>query len=56
MLGHDDLYNVIQTDFTMVHNFNYTIEDLNNMMPWERTVWIELLRQWIEQQEKKKQG
>jgi hypothetical protein len=32
----------------------YTLVDLENMMPWEREIYIELLRQHMEEEKRSK--
>ena len=39
-----------------MQHHNYSLSDLENMMPWEREVYIEMLQQFIkEENEKQKQ-
>jgi hypothetical protein len=33
-----------------MQHHNYTLNDLDNMMPWEREIYLILLRQHIEKQ------
>jgi len=33
-----------------MQNFNYTLSDLDNMLPWEREVYITMLLQHLEEQ------
>jgi hypothetical protein len=40
MLGYDNLRNHIKTNFA-----------LENMMPWERLIWIDLLQAYLKKQE-----
>ena len=34
----------------------YSLDDLENMMPWEREIYIELLRQHMEEEKRNKNG
>lgn len=36
----------------MMQNFNYSLNDLDNMMPWEREIYITLLNQQMEENNK----
>jgi hypothetical protein len=54
MLGHDSLHNYFKTNFSMMQHHKYSLSDIENMMPWERTVYIELLAQHIKQIEENK--
>ena len=49
-LGHESLSNYFQTNFTMMHNYHYSLSELENMIPWERDVYIILLAQHIEKE------
>jgi len=41
----------------MMQHHNYSLSDLENMMPWEREIYVNLLKQFIEEQnEKMKKG
>lgn len=49
-LGHESLTNYFQTNFTMMHNYQYSLSELENMIPWERDVYVILLAQHIEKE------
>jgi hypothetical protein len=36
----------------MIQHYNYNLYDLDNMMPWEREVYIGLLIEHLEEQKK----
>jgi len=39
-----------------MQHHNYSLSDLENMMPWEREIYLDMLVTWIkEQNEKNKQ-
>ena len=41
----------------MMQHHNYSLSDLENMMPWEREIYVNLLKQFVEEQnEKMKKG
>lgn len=37
--------------FTMVHQYKYTLTELENMMPWERDLYINMLNVWVKEEE-----
>jgi len=37
----------------MMQHHNYSLTDLENMIPWEREIYISLLIQFIEEENKK---
>jgi hypothetical protein len=44
------------TNFSLMHHHKYSLTELENMMPWEREIYIEMLTQFIkEENEKQKQ-
>jgi hypothetical protein len=47
-----DLKDYFTTNFTLINNFNWNLTDLNNMIWWEREIYIKLL---IDYQDQKKQ-
>jgi len=34
----------------MMQHFNYSLDDLNHMLPWEREIYIILLNDYIQEQ------
>lgn len=37
----------------MMQNFQYTLVDLENMMPWERRVYIDLLMEHLKEEKER---
>lgn len=37
----------------MMQHHKYGFDDINNMFPWERDIYVELLRQHLEEEKKK---
>lgn len=35
----------------MVHQYKYTLSELENMMPWERDLYINMLNVWVKEEE-----
>jgi len=55
-LSHETLVNYFQTNFQLIQHHKYSLEELENMMPWEREIYITLLMNHIrEENEKEKQ-
>lgn len=56
-LSHDTLVNHYKTNFELMYNDKYSLTELNEMMPWEREIYITLLTQRIrEENERRKNG
>ena len=44
------------TNFSLMQHHKYSLTELENMMPWEREVYVEMLQQYIkEENDKQKQ-
>ena len=47
---------MIQTNFAMVQHHKYSLTELENMIPWEREIYVGLLIKHVqEENEKRKQ-
>lgn len=49
-LSHDNLVNYYQTNFQLIQNHNYSLYDVENMMPWERDIYLTMLMDQLKQQ------
>ena len=36
-----------------MQHHNYSLSDIENLMPWEREIYLTLLMQWIEEENEK---
>lgn len=48
MVRYDTLTNHYQTIFTLTHDHKWSWSDIQNMVPFERDIYVILLRQWVE--------
>ena len=39
--------------FTLVHQYKYTLTELEVMIPWERDMYINFINSWVKEQEEK---
>ena len=53
MLGYDKLANYYKTNFGLIQFHKYSLSDIENMMPWERIVYIDLLKAHLQEMEQK---
>lgn len=53
MLGHESLMNMYQTNFAMMQHHKYSLTELEDMMPFERDVYVGLLAQYLEEEKRK---
>lgn len=55
-LSHDSLGNYYQVNFQLLNNYNYSLEEVEMMLPWEREIYLTLLMEDIkEKNERAKQ-
>jgi len=54
-MSHDVLANHIETNFQMMQNHRYALSDLENMLPWERRIYVGMLIQWIKEENERNQ-
>ena len=47
-MGHDSLLNYYKTNFALMQHHKYNLGDLEDMIPFERELYIMLLSQHIE--------
>ena len=48
---HMDLENFYKLNFSLMQYHKYSLTEIENMIPWERDVYVELLKQHIEEEE-----
>ncbi len=48
---HDSLSNHYKTNFALMQHHKYSLTELDNMMPFEREIYVSLLTQFLEEQE-----
>ncbi|MAL15046.1 MAG: hypothetical protein CL554_16665 [Algoriphagus sp.] len=49
-MSHDSLANYYQTNFAMMQHHKYTLQDLENMIPFERDLYVTMLISYIERE------
>lgn len=50
MLSHDNLINIYKVNFDMVQHHKYSLTELENMIPWEREIYVNMLINHIEEE------
>ena len=51
---HMDLENYYKLNFALMQYHKYSLTEIENLMPWERDVYVELLKQHLEEEELKR--
>ena len=54
-MGHDSLQNMFKTNFGLLQHHHWNLEYLDQMIPWERYIYIHLLQDFLEEQERLRQ-
>lgn len=53
MLSHEDLETYYRINFALMQYHKYSLSDIENMMPWEREIYLALLENHIREEEEK---
>tara|TARA_X000000368_G_scaffold244375_1_gene193155 strand:- start:4679 stop:4852 length:174 start_codon:yes stop_codon:yes gene_type:complete len=54
-MAHEDLESYYKVNFALMQHHKYSLTELENMMPWEREIYLALLQQYIEEENLKQQ-
>jgi hypothetical protein len=54
-MAHNDLASYFRTNFSLMQHHKYSLTELENMIPWEKEIYITLLQQYIEEENLKNQ-
>ena len=52
-LSHEGLVNYYQLNFSLINNHNYSLSELENMIPWERDIYVTMLINYVNEQNEK---
>ena len=53
MLSHEDLETYYRINFALMQYHKYSLSDIENMIPWEREIYLALLENHIREEEEK---
>lgn len=53
MFSYDNLMNHYKTNFALMQHHKYSLTELEGMLPWERFIYIDLLKAYLKEQEQK---
>ena len=54
-MAHEDLASYFKLNFALMQHHKYSLTELENMMPWEREIYVSLLQQYVEEENLKAQ-
>ena len=49
-MAHESLESYFKTNFALIQHHKYSLTELENMIPWEREIYVTLLYQYIEEE------
>ena len=55
MLSHDSVENYYKTNFGLMQHHKYSLTELENMIPFEREIYVGLLVNYIKEEKEKEQ-
>ena len=54
-MAHENLESYYKVNFALMQHHKYSLTELENMIPWEKEVYLSLLKQYIEDENLKAQ-
>ena len=51
MFSYENIVNFYKMNFALVQHHKYSLAELENMIPWEKYVYIDLLSEFLRKQE-----
>ena len=54
-MAHEDLASYYKLNFALMQHHKCSLTELENMMPWEREIYVSLLQQYVEEENLKAQ-
>jgi len=52
-LSHESLFNYYNTNFQLMQHHKYSLTELDNMIPWEREIYLTLLMNYLEEEKER---
>jgi len=54
-MAHNDLESYFRVNFALMQHHKYSLTELENMIPWEKEIYLAFLQQYIEEENLKAQ-
>ena len=54
-MAHTNLESYYKVNFALAQHHKYSLTEIENMIPWEREVYVTLLQQYLEEEKLKQQ-
>ena len=55
-MAHENLESYFKVNFALMQHHKYSLTELENMIPWEKDIYVSLLTQYIEEENLKQQA
>lgn len=55
-MAHTDLASYFKLNFALMQHHKYSLMELENMIPWEKEIYVTLLHNYIEEENLKQQS
>ena len=55
-MAHTSLESYYKVNFALIQHHKYYLKEIENMIPWEREVYVTLLKQYIDEENLKQQS
>ena len=53
-MAHTNLESYFKINFALIQHHKYSLTEIENMIPWERDIYVGLLKQHLEEEELKR--
>jgi hypothetical protein len=54
-MAHTDLASYYRTNFALIQHHRWSLREIEEMLPWEREIYVTLLQNYIEEENLKNQ-
>jgi len=55
-LSHNTLKNYYETNFALMQYHKYSLAEIENLMPWEREIYVNMLLNYLEKKKEEAQS
>lgn len=52
-MAHEDLESYYKTNFALIQHHKWSLTEIEEMFPWEKSIYVTLLKNWIEEEEQR---
>jgi len=52
-LSHDSIYNYYETNSVLISDHNYSLTEIENMLPYEREIYLALIQKRLKQEQQR---